>query len=134
MNEFFRRFAHGTAVALGTPWAFVAAVAAVILWALSGAFFDYSDRWQLFINTGTTITTFLMVFVIQNTQNREARVTQLKLDELIRAVDTARTNLVAMEEMTDEELARLEAEFHRLHVEAGHVRRRRGSDRPKGDK
>jgi low affinity Fe/Cu permease len=129
MNEFFRRFARGVATALGAPWAFFIAAGILVAWALTGSYFDYSDRWQLFINTGTTITTFLMVFVIQNTQNREARVTQLKLDELIRAVDTARTNLVAMEEMTDEELAKLEAEFHRLHVEAGHVRRRRGTDR-----
>ena len=129
MNEFFRRFARGVATVMGAPWAFLIAAGIVIVWALAGPYFDYSDRWQLFINTGTTITTFLMVFLIQNTQNREARVTQLKLDELIRAVDTARTKLVAMEEMTDEELAKLEAEFHRLHVEAGQVRRRRGADR-----
>src|SRR5688500_9478637 len=129
MNEFFRRFARGCSFALGSPWAFVVAAGVLVIWAVSGPYFDYSDRWQLFINTGTTITTFLMVFVIQNTQNREARVTQLKLDELIRAVDTARTSLVAMEEMTDEELAKLEREFHRLHVEAGQVRRRRGADR-----
>ena len=129
MNEFFRRFARGVSSAMGAPWAFIAAVSIVVGWALTGSLFDYSDRWQLFINTGTTIATFLMVFVIQNTQNREARVTQLKLDELIRAVSTARTQLVAMEEMTDEELAKLEAEFHRLHIEAGQVRRRRGTDR-----
>ena len=129
MHEFFRRFARGCSAALGAPWAFVAAAAVLVIWAATGPYFDYSDRWQLLINTGTTITTFLMVFVIQNTQNREARVTQLKLDELIRAVDTARTNLVAMEEMSDAELEKLEAEFHRLHIEAGHVRRRRGGDR-----
>ena len=134
MNEFFRRFARGVATAMGTPWSFLVAAGILITWALTGPYFDYSDRWQLFINTGTTITTFLMVFLIQSTQNREARVTQLKLDELIRAMDTARTKLVAMEEMTDEELAKLEAEFHRLHVEAGQVRRRRGGDRREAHK
>src|SRR5687767_6885217 len=129
MNEAFRKFAQRTATVLGTSWVFVIALLVVLAWAVSGPFFQFSTTWQLLINTGTTIMTFLMVFVIQNTQNREARVTQLKLDELIRAVGTARTSLVAMEEMTDEELAKLEAEFHRLHVEAGHVRRRRGADR-----
>ena len=128
MHDFFRRFARGAAHTVGSPWAFLVAAATVIVWALLGPLFGYSDSWQLFINTGTTIVTFLMVFLIQNSQNRDARVTQLKLDELIRAVITARTQLVAMEEMSDEELERLEAEFHRLHVEASHVRRKR-SDR-----
>jgi low affinity Fe/Cu permease len=127
MFPFFRRFAHGTAAAVGTPWAFFLALSAVVVWALTGPSFGYSDSWQLVINTGTTIVTFLMVFLIQNTQNREARVTQLKLDELIRAVKEARNRLVAMEEMSDEELKRLEREFHQLHVEAAHVRSRRSS-------
>jgi low affinity Fe/Cu permease len=125
MNAFFRRFAHATALAAGTPWSFFLALSVVVVWALSGPAFGYSDSWQLVINTGTTIVTFLMVFLIQNTQNRETRITQLKLDELIRAVKEARNRLVAMEEMSDEELARLEREFHQLHMEAGHVRRRR---------
>ena len=125
MKELFRRFAHAAAAAMGAPWAFLLALAVVAAWVLAGGAFGYSDSWQLVINTGTTIVTFLMVFLIQNTQNRDARVTQLKLDELIRAVKEARTRLVAMEEMSDEELARLEAEFHRLHAQAGHVRRRR---------
>ena len=129
MNDFFRRFARGASSIMGTPWAFLVAVTVIVVWALTGPLFDYSDSWQLFVNTGTTIVTFLMVFLIQNTQNRETRVTQLKLDELIRAVTEARTQLVAMEEMSDEELERLEGEFHRLHVEAGQVRRQRGSDR-----
>ena len=128
MNDFFRRFARGAATIMGTPWAFLVAVTVIVVWAFTGPLFDYSDSWQLLVNTGTTIVTFLMVFLIQNTQNRDARVTQLKLDELIRAVTEARTQLVAMEEMSDEELERLEGEFHRLHVEAGHVRRQRGSD------
>jgi low affinity Fe/Cu permease len=121
----FRRFARAVANAVGAPWAFLAAVGIIVVWGATGRLFGYSDRWQLFVNTGTTIVTFLMVFLIQNTQNRDARVTQLKLDELIRAVTTARTQLVAMEEMTDEELAKLEAEFHRLHTTASEVRRTR---------
>jgi low affinity Fe/Cu permease len=125
MHSFFRRLAHGTAAVVGTPWAFLLALATIVAWALTGPLFGYSDSWQLFINTGTTIVTFLMVFLIQNSQNREGRVTQLKLDELIRAVTTARTQLVAMEEMSDQELERLEAEFHRLHAEANQVRRKR---------
>jgi low affinity Fe/Cu permease len=129
MNDFFRRFARGAATIMGTPWAFLVAMSVIVIWAFTGPLFDYSDSWQLFVNTGTTIVTFLMVFLIQNTQNRDARVTQLKLDELIRAVTEARTQLVAMEEMSDAELERLEGEFHRLHVEAGHVRRQRGGDR-----
>jgi low affinity Fe/Cu permease len=129
MNEFFRHFARRAANIMGAPWAFLAAVGVIVVWAVTGPLFDYSDSWQLLINTGTTIVTFLMVFLIQNTQNRDARVTQLKLDELIRAVTTARTGLVAMEEMTDAELETLQAEFHRLHDEASHVRRKRGDDR-----
>ena len=125
MHSFFRRFAHATAVAVGTPWAFFLAFSVVVVWALTGPVFGYSDSWQLMINTGTTIVTVLMVFLIQNTQNREAKVTQLKLDELIRAVKQARNRLVALEEMSDEELERIEREFHQLHVEAGHVRRHR---------
>ncbi|MDQ3948864.1 MAG: low affinity iron permease family protein [Gemmatimonadota bacterium] len=125
MHQFFHRFAHASAAAVGAPWAFFVALTIIVAWGVTGPAFSYSDSWQLVINTGTTIVTFLMVFLIQNTQNREARVTQLKLDELIRAVKEARNRLVAMEEMSDEELARLEREFHQLHVEAGHARRRR---------
>jgi low affinity Fe/Cu permease len=134
MHQFFRRFAHGTAAAVGSPWVFSLAVAIVAVWAATGPAFHYSDSWQLVINTGTTIVTFLMVFLIQNTQNRDARVTQLKLDELIRAVGQARDRLVAMEEMSDEELERLEREFHQLHLQAGQLRQRRATrrrDRPR---
>jgi low affinity Fe/Cu permease len=127
MHSIFRRFAHRTSVAVGAPWAFFLAVSVIAVWALSGSTFGYSDQWQLIINTGTTIVTFLMVFLIQSTQNREARVTQLKLDELIRAAKQGRNSLVALEEMSDEELERIEREFHQLHVEAGQMRRRRGS-------
>ena len=115
----FRRFAHVASVALGTPTAFFVAVFATLLWAASGPWFGFSDTWQLVINTTTTIITFLMVFLIQNTQNRDAKAIHLKLDELIRGVRGARTELVALEEMSDAELDNLEKQFQDL-------RRRKG--------
>jgi low affinity Fe/Cu permease len=96
LRERFRHFACSTADTMGSPWMFFLAVAVVLVWAVSGPMFDYSDSWQLIINTGTTILTFLMVFLIQNTQNRDAKAIQLKLDELIRAVEGARTRLVRL--------------------------------------
>ena len=110
----FRRFAQSTAEAVGSPWAFVAAVVVTLVWALSGPYYRYSDTWQLVINTGTTIATFLIVFLIQHTQNRDARVIHLKLDELIRAVEKARNELVYMEDLNDEELEKLQGEFQKL--------------------
>lgn len=101
--------------AAGSPWAFLLAVTAVIIWALSGSAFNYSDTWQLVINTGTTIVTFLMVFLIQNTQNRDGKAMQLKLDELINSSRTARNSFVGLEDLTDEELLALDAEFKALH-------------------
>jgi len=118
MQQWFRKAAQATAEAVGSPWAFIAAIAVTFLWALTGPYFRYSDTWQLIINTGTTIATFLIVFLIQNTQNRDARVIHLKLDELIRAVATARTELVNMEALSDAELAALQKEFERLHEHA----------------
>ena len=115
MNEMFRKFSHKTSGLVGSPWAFVAAAAVIVAWAVSGPLFHFSDTWQLIINTGTTIVTFLMVFLIQNTQNRDAKAIHLKLDELIRAVGDARTGLVDLEDLSDEELAHLQAEFKRLH-------------------
>ena len=115
LRERFRRFACSTADSMGSPWMFFLAVAIVVVWAVSGPFFGYSDSWQLIINTGTTILTFLMVFLIQNTQNRDAKAIQLKLDELLRGVDGARTRLVRLEDMTDDELAELQEQFKRLH-------------------
>jgi low affinity Fe/Cu permease len=114
MNRLFHRFAEATSRALGTSQAFVLALAIVVAWAISGPAFDYNDTWQLTINTGTTIVTFLMVFLIQNTQNREARATQLKLDELLRAIKAARTSMVNVDELSDEQLGDLEKEFRRL--------------------
>ncbi|HEU5089085.1 MAG TPA: low affinity iron permease family protein [Roseiflexaceae bacterium] len=117
MNDLFRKFAIKTSELVGSPWAFMAAALMVIIWALSGPFFDYSDTWELVINTATTIVTFLMVFLIQNAQNRDAKALHLKLDELIRAVEGARNGLVDLEDLTDEELARLQQEFERLRNE-----------------
>ena len=113
-RELFHRVAHATASVIGTPYAFAVAVLVIIAWAACGPVFHYSDTWQLIINTGTTIVTFLVVFMIQNTQNRDSRAIHLKLDELIRAVDAARNRLVDIEDLPDEELARLAREFQRL--------------------
>jgi low affinity Fe/Cu permease len=114
MNELFRRFSHKTSALMGSPWAFITAVTIIVVWAVAGPIFHYSDGWQLTINTGTTIVTFLMVFLIQNTQNRDATAIHLKLDELLRAVKEARTSLVDLEDMSDEELEKLRKEFHAL--------------------
>lgn len=113
VRELFNRLSGGCAKGLGTPWAFVAAAAIVLIWGLTGPLFHYSDTWQLVINTGTTIVTFLMVFLIQNTQNRDAKAMQLKLDEIIRAMEPARNSLISLETMTDEEIERLDKEFQR---------------------
>jgi low affinity Fe/Cu permease len=110
----FRKIAHATACAIGSPYAFATAVLVVVVWAVCGPAFHYSDTWQLVINTGTTIVTFLVVFMIQNTQNRDSRAIHLKLDELIRAVASARNRLVDVEDLPDEELAQLAREFQRL--------------------
>jgi low affinity Fe/Cu permease len=101
-------------VATGSFWAFLLAVLAIAVWGLTGPLFGYSDTWQLVINTSTTIVTFLMVFLIQNTQNRDSRALHLKLDELLRAVRSARDELIDLEEMSDEDLDRLHDEFVRL--------------------
>jgi low affinity Fe/Cu permease len=114
LHDFFRKFAHRSSELVGSPWTFIGAVSVVIVWAMTGPIFDFSDTWQLVINTGTTIITFLMVFLIQNTQNRDAKAIHLKLDELIRAVQGARNGLVNLETLSDEELKKLQEEFDRL--------------------
>jgi low affinity Fe/Cu permease len=111
----FRDVARYAADALGTSWAFLAACGLVLAWALAGPIFQFSDAWQLVINTGTTIATFLMVFLIQNTQNRDARALHLKLDELIRSKHDARNRLIDLESSTDQELDALKREFEALH-------------------
>jgi low affinity Fe/Cu permease len=114
VNELFRRFSAATANVVGSPWSFIVACLVIVVWGFTGPLFDYSDTWQLVINTGTTIVTFLMVFLIQNTQNRDARAIHLKLDELIKGVEGARNRLVDLEDMDDDELERLQTEFERL--------------------
>jgi len=110
-QAWFRRFAQQTADAVGSAWAFLAGVLITLLWAGFGPIFHYSDTWQLVINTGTTIITFLMVFLIQHTQSRDAKVIQMKLDELIRALQSARTELIQMETLSDEELEQMQDQF-----------------------
>ncbi len=121
MNEFFRKISHRTAEIVGSPWSFVTAILVIVVWGLTGPLFKFSDTWQLVINTGTTIITFLMVFLIQNTQNRDARVFQIKLDELIRATEGARHGLVNLEEFTDSDLLHLQQQFHNLRVRYGNT-------------
>jgi low affinity Fe/Cu permease len=130
-SERFHWFAARTSLVLGSPWAFFLALAIVVVWLLSGPVFHFSDTWQLVINTGTTIVTFLMVFLIQNTQNRDAKALHLKLDELIRATRTARNELIELENMSDPELAKLEAEFQGLRLaRMEHMRRKQEKQGP----
>ena len=112
MRDGFRRLAGSITAAVGTPWALLLAIGIVVVWAFSGPIFAFSDTWQLAINTGTTVVTFLMVFVIQASQNREARATQLKLDELIRAMKGARNELIDVDDASDEVV-----ELHQRHFQ-----------------
>lgn len=114
MNELFRKLAHTISEITGSAWAFILAVAAIVVWAITGPLFGFSDTWQLIINTSTTILTFLMVFLIQNTQNRDARAIHLKLDELIRSIQAARNDLLDVENLSDEALDQLQQEFQRV--------------------
>jgi len=115
MSNIFRRVATKISWLVGTPWAFLAAVSIIIIWASTGEAFGYSNTWQLVINTGTTIVTFLMVFLIQNTQNRDSKALHLKLDELIKSSKTARNHLLDAEELSDKELEKLHQQFKVLH-------------------
>jgi low affinity Fe/Cu permease len=119
MNEGFRRLANSASHALGSPVTFALAVLVVIGWAITGPLFNFSDSWQLFINTGTTVVTFLMVFLIQATQNRDAKALHLKLDELIRSHREARNIFADLENASEEELEAFQAEFRKLRHE-GH--------------
>ena len=121
MNERFRTFARVTAESVGSPWAFVAALLVVTGWVTLGPHYGYSDTWQLVINTGTSVVTFLMVFLIQNTQSRDAKAIHLKLDELIRGVKGARTGLMGLEQLSDDDMAKLQEEFTRLQARAAKV-------------
>ena len=125
----FGRLARLTAHAMGQPAAFGTALAIIILWAISGPIFGFSDTWQLIINTGTTIITFLMVFIIQNTQNRDAEAMHIKLDELIRAMDQAQNALLNLEELEEDDLERIRADYLRL-AEHARIELRDGNVQP----
>jgi len=118
ISEAFRVFARRSAIMMGSAWAFTGALVVILVWLVTGPTFHFSDTWQLIINTATTIITFLMVFVIQNTQNRDAKAVHLKLDELIRAIKEARNELVDLEDLSDEELKSLEEQFRRMRARA----------------
>ena len=118
VSDAFRLFAKRSSSMLGSAWAFTTAILVILIWGLTGSMFHYSDTWQLIINTGTTIVTFLMVFLIQNTQNRDAKAVHLKLDELIRALKNARNELIDLEKLADEDLTSLERQFERVRKKA----------------
>ncbi len=120
ISDAFRVFARHSAMILGSAWVFTGAVTIIAVWLITGPTFHFSDTWQLIINTATTIITFLMVFLIQNTQNRDAKAVHLKLDEMIRALKGARNQLVDLEDLSDEELKKLEEQFQRLRKKAEH--------------
>jgi low affinity Fe/Cu permease len=116
-NDWFGQFAASASGWLGSKWAFAGAGFVIVLWAAMGPLFSFSDTWQLVINTGTTIVTFLMVFLIQNTQNRDARAINLKLNELIRAIDKARDQMIDIENLSDLELDELQAKYEKIKAE-----------------
>jgi low affinity Fe/Cu permease len=120
----FARFARRISIAVGRPWAFAVALGVVLVWAVTGPLFHFSDTWQLVINTGTTIVTFLMVFVIQSTQNRDSEAMHVKLDELIRAVKGAHLALLDLEELSDRDLEKIRADYAALAGEARRLMRR----------
>jgi low affinity Fe/Cu permease len=117
-SDAFRIFARRSSAVLGSAWAFGIAILVIVIWGLTGPAFHYSNTWQLIINTGTTIVTFLMVFLIQNTQNRDAKAAHLKLDEIIRALKGARNELIDLEKLADEDLTSLEKQFERVRKKA----------------
>lgn len=126
VNELFRKFSSKTSTIVGSSWAFMTAAIVIVVWAISGPMFHFSDTWQLVINTGTTIITFLMVFLIQNTQNRDAKAIHLKLDELIKGTTGARNRMIDLDKLSDEKLKQLEAEYKRIC--ASHDENEQGTD------
>ena len=119
MKDLFRRFSRLTAKAVGSVWAFFIALLVIVVWAVSGPLFHFSDTWQLVINTSTTIVTFLMVFLIQATQNRDSREIHVKLDELLRAISKARTGIADLDDLSDKELDALLHDFHSAREKKG---------------
>src|SRR2546430_13355004 len=117
-SDAFRVFARRSSAVLGSAWVFALAILIIVVWGVTGPTFHFSDTWQLIINTGTTIVTFLMVFLIQNTQNRDAKAVHLKLDEIIRAIKGARNELVDLEDLSDDDLKKLEQQFQRIRQKA----------------
>jgi low affinity Fe/Cu permease len=141
IHQVFGEFASRVAAVVGSPWAFLVAAATIVVWGVSAPAFHYSDSWQLIINTGTTVVTFLMVFLIQHTQNKDARAIQLKLNELIAAVEGASGRLINIEKMSDDELDRLQARFQTLadrmrargEVSASHSVEEQADDAPRAE-
>lgn len=133
MNKLFTGIAGRIATIAGKPFTFILAAACVLIWAVSGPMFGFSEVWQLVINTGTTIVTFLMVFLVQNTQNRDSAAMQAKLDELLRAIEAARQEFIGIEHLTDVEIERIRADLERdegndrmpAHISVAHMMRRR---------
>lgn len=117
MGDAFGKFSSSASAWLGSKWAFLGAIVIILAWAATGPIFHYSDTWQLVINTGTTIITFLMVFLIQNTQNRDARAINLKLNELIHAIDAAGNQMMDIEKLSDEELDVMQARYEKIRAE-----------------
>jgi low affinity Fe/Cu permease len=130
VRDAFRCFAQRASVLLGSAWAFCGAVLVIVVWLVTGPAFHFSDTWQLIINTATTVVTFLMVFLIQNTQNRDAKAMHLKLDELIRAVKGARNQLVDLENLSDDDLKKLEEQFQGLRKQSEKSRTRSENGHP----
>jgi low affinity Fe/Cu permease len=132
MKELFHKIAVSISSVVGSPYAFITALAIICFWAINGPIFHFSDTWQLIINTGTTIVTFLMVFIIQNTQSRDAKALHLKLDELIRSTGRARDNFIEVENLPDEELEKLHKEFTVLYEKYNKEleKRKKGNGKP----
>ena len=128
VSDAFRVFARRSAILLGSAWAFTGAVLVIGVWLITGPTFHFSDTWQLIINTATTIITFLMVFLIQNTQNRDARAIHLKLDEIIKSIDQAHNEMIDIEHLSDDELQKLAGKYQKVREECDHRSRRKPRD------
>jgi low affinity Fe/Cu permease len=130
-SDRFAKFSAKSSHYLGSRWAFIVAIGVILVWALTGPLFHYSDTWQLIINTGTTIVTFLMVFLIQNTQNRDARAIHLKLNELIHAVDKAKNKMIDVENLTDLELDELARTYEKIRTSAEQRQQKKSKPTPR---